>query len=85
MSICGTPEYLAPEMIKKIGYGTDVDWWCLGCLIHEMLTGYPPFRNYNRMQLLESIICKTPDLTKVFYDLIEAIPLRSRLTEETIA
>ena len=34
MSICGTSEYLAPEMIKKIGYGPEVDWWCLGCLIY---------------------------------------------------
>lgn len=67
MSVCGTPEYLAPEMIKKIGYGKDVDWWCLGCLIYEMLTGQPPFRNENKMQLLEAIICKPPDLSKVFY------------------
>ena len=60
MSICGTSEYLAPEMIKKIGYGPDVDWWCLGCLIYEMTTGYPPFESPNRMDLFEQIVYKTP-------------------------
>lgn len=44
-SIFGTSEYLAPEIIKKSGHGVDVDWWCLGCLIHEMVTGFPPFRS----------------------------------------
>ena len=39
------------EIIKKMGHGVDVDWWCLGCLIHEMVTGFPPYHSDNRMEL----------------------------------
>ena len=42
-SICGTPEYLAPEVVLKQGYGKAVDWWTLGNIIYEMIIGLPPF------------------------------------------
>ena len=42
-TLCGTPEYMAPELFKQSGHGRGVDWWALGVLAYEMVCGAPPF------------------------------------------
>ena len=43
MSLCGTAEYLSPEILLKKGHGKATDWWSFGAIIYEMLCGLPPF------------------------------------------
>ena len=55
-TFCGTPDYLAPEIIAQKGHGRGVDWWSLGTMIYEMLGGLPPFYSDNFNVMYERIL-----------------------------
>ena len=65
-SICGTAEYLAPEILLNKGHGKASDWWSFGGIIYEMLCGEPPFYNRDKEQLFKNIKYAEPRLDFLF-------------------
>ena len=55
-TLCGTPEYIAPEVLLNKGHGKGVDWWTLGILMYEMMVGQPPFVDDDPMGIYQQIL-----------------------------
>lgn len=76
-TMCGTPEYIAPEVILSKGHDKAVDWWSLGVLIYEMLSGKPPFHGEHTFEIFEKILSAKVDMPAYFHpeakDLIEKL------------
>eukprot|EP01083_Nonionella_stella_P054990 145156_1 len=55
-TLCGTPDFLPPEIVMGMGHGKGVDWWTLGIITYEMLVSYPPFYAEDNVQIYRNIV-----------------------------
>ncbi|KAJ1534240.1 serine/threonine protein kinase psk1 [Nowakowskiella sp. JEL0078] len=65
-TVCGTAEFMAPEVIEERTYDRCVDYWSLGVMLYDMLNGTPPFTGGNRKKVLENILRKKPVFPRHF-------------------
>eukprot|EP00161_Ancyromonas_sigmoides_P013887 TRINITY_DN358_c0_g1_i1.p2 TRINITY_DN358_c0_g1~~TRINITY_DN358_c0_g1_i1.p2 ORF type:complete len:327 (+),score=164.53 TRINITY_DN358_c0_g1_i1:87-1067(+) len=65
---CGTPGYVAPEVLRNKGYGLEVDMWSVGVITYILLCGFPPFYEENTAQLFESIMSANYDFPSPYWD-----------------
>ncbi|XP_057186564.1 serine/threonine-protein kinase DCLK2 isoform X5 [Triplophysa rosa] len=85
-TVCGTPTYVAPEIIAESGYGLKVDIWAAGVITYILLCGFPPFRSENNFQedLFDQILVGRLEFPSPFWDNITDSAKNTALDKETI-
>lgn len=80
-SMTGTAQYMAPEVIKGEPYDYSVDWWSLGCVAFDLLTGSPPFTGNNNKKIIEKILSSKKTLKFPFYLSLDAKDFLKKLLQ----
>ena len=80
-SMTGTAQYMAPEVLKGEPYDYSVDWWSLGCVAFDLLTGSPPFTGNNHKKIMDKIVQSKKTLKFPFYLSLDAKDLLRKLLQ----